>query len=80
MASGWMQVRARARQQGAELPLTISDHADWDELLQTVDDIQPGEVWVTHGREEGLVHALLKRGVKARALHLAGREENEGES
>jgi putative mRNA 3-end processing factor len=80
MASGWMQVRARARQKGAELPLTISDHADWDELLQTVADIQPAEVWVTHGREEGLVHALLSRGVKARALHLAGREEDEGEA
>jgi putative mRNA 3-end processing factor len=80
MASGWMQVRARARQQGAELPLTISDHADWDELLQTVADVQPGEVWVTHGREEALVHALLSRGVKARALHLAGRDEEEGEA
>jgi putative mRNA 3-end processing factor len=80
MASGWMQVRARARQQGAELPLTISDHADWDELLQTVQDVQAGEVWVTHGREEGLVHALLKQGVTARALSLAGREEDEGEA
>jgi putative mRNA 3-end processing factor len=80
MASGWMQVRARARQQGAELPLTISDHADWDELLQTVADVQAGEVWVTHGREEALVHALLQRGVKARALSLAGREEDEGEA
>jgi putative mRNA 3-end processing factor len=80
MASGWMQVRARARQQGAELPLTISDHADWDELLETVADVAAGEVWVTHGREEGLVHALLKRGVKARALHIAGREEDEGEA
>src|SRR4029077_16863123 len=64
MASGWMQVRARARQQGAELPLIISDHADWDELLQTVEDVAAGEVWVTHGREEALVHALLKRGRK----------------
>lgn len=80
MASGWMQVRARARQQGAELPLTISDHADWDELLQTVADVEAGEVWVTHGREEGLVHALLSRGVKARALHIAGREEEEIEA
>ena len=26
-ASGWMQVRARARQRGVELPLVISDHA-----------------------------------------------------
>ncbi|MES1152021.1 MAG: ligase-associated DNA damage response exonuclease, partial [Dongia sp.] len=77
MASGWMQVRARARQQGAELPLTISDHADWDELLQTVQDVQAPEVWITHGREEGLAHALLKRGVKARALSLLGREDEE---
>ncbi|HYD45989.1 MAG TPA: ligase-associated DNA damage response exonuclease, partial [Phenylobacterium sp.] len=30
-ASGWMRVRARARQRGVELPLIISD-ADWDEL------------------------------------------------
>lgn len=29
-ASGWMRVRARARQRGVELPLVISDHADWD--------------------------------------------------
>jgi putative mRNA 3-end processing factor len=80
MASGWMQVRARARQQGAELPLAISDHADWDELLQTVADVQAGEVWVTHGREEALVHALTQRGVKARALSLAGREDEEAEA
>ena len=77
MASGWMQVRARARQQGAELPLAISDHADWDELLQTIDDVQAPEVWVTHGREEALVYALTRQGRKARALSLAGRDEEE---
>jgi putative mRNA 3-end processing factor len=80
MASGWMQVRARARQQGAELPLTISDHADWDELLQTVEDVAASEVWVTHGREDAFVHALIRRGRKARALSLAGRDEDEGEA
>ena len=31
-ASGWMRVRARARQKGVELPLIISDHADWPAL------------------------------------------------
>src|SRR5215207_2723058 len=31
-ASGWMRVRARARQRGVELLLVISDHADWDGL------------------------------------------------
>ena len=53
-ASGWMRVRARARQRGVELPLIISDHADWDELTSTVRELHPGELWITHGREEAL--------------------------
>ena len=72
MASGWMRLRARAKQSGVELPLVISDHADWDELNATVDAVGAPEVWVTHGREEALVHALGKRGVTARALRLLG--------
>jgi len=38
-ASGWMQVRARARQRGVELPLVISDHVDWAELTATVAEL-----------------------------------------
>ncbi len=76
-ASGWMRVRQRARQRGVELPLIISDHADWDELLATVEDVAAQEVWVTHGREEALVFAVRKRGRRARALALVGREEDE---
>jgi putative mRNA 3-end processing factor len=80
MASGWMGVRARARQRGAELPLIISDHADWSELTQTLKDVGAPKVWVTHGREEALVHYARSIGIEAEALHLAGREEEEGES
>ena len=76
-ASGWMLVRQRARQRGVELPLVISDHADWDELLATIDDVQAPRVWVTHGREEALVHAARAKGVDARALALVGFEEEE---
>jgi putative mRNA 3-end processing factor len=36
-------------------------------------------VWVTHGREEALVHWSRTRGIAARALLLTGREEEEGE-
>ena len=75
MASGWMQVRGRARQRGVELPLVISDHADWDDLLATARDVQAEEVWITHGREEALAHALESRGIRARALSLIGFEE-----
>ena len=76
-ASGWMQVRARARQRGVELPLVISDHADWDELTSTIDEIRPGELWITHGREEALARWAELHGVPARALALVGYEEEE---
>ncbi len=79
MASGWMRVRARARQGGVELPLVISDHADWDELTRTLDDVAASEVWVTHGREEALIHHAASRGIRARALSLIGREEDEAQ-
>ncbi|WP_374575237.1 ligase-associated DNA damage response exonuclease [Phenylobacterium sp.] len=78
-ASGWMSVRARARQRGVELPLVISDHADWDELTATVDELRPGELWVTHGREEALVRWSGLHGVPARALALVGYEEEEAD-
>jgi putative mRNA 3-end processing factor len=75
-ASGWMRIRGRIRQRGVELPLVISDHCDWPELLATVADTGAGHVWVTHGREDALVHELAKRGVIARALRLVGREDD----
>ncbi len=74
-ASGWMGVRARARQRGVELALVLSDHADWDELTQTISEVEAAEVWVTHGREDALVHFATGAGLAARALSLAGREE-----
>jgi putative mRNA 3-end processing factor len=80
LASGWMRVKQRARQGGVELPLVISDHADWDELLATLDEVRAPEVWVTHGREEALVHAAAQRGIRARALALVGYDEEGGES
>ena len=76
-ASGWMTVRARARQRGVELPLILSDHADWDELTSTVAEIRPGELWITHGREEALARWAELNGVAARPLRLVGYEDDE---
>jgi len=75
LASGWMRVRQRAKSRGVELPLVISDHADWSELNRTIDDVGAPEVWVTHGREEALIHAMTARGIRGRALHLVGLED-----
>ena len=77
MASGWMRVRQRARQKNVELPLILSDHADWDELTTTLLEISPREVWVTHGREDALVHWCMTRQIRARALALAGFEDED---
>jgi putative mRNA 3-end processing factor len=74
-ASGWMRIRARARQRGVELPLILSDHADWDELIATIAEVRPGEVWITHGREEALARWCDLEGVPARALALVGYED-----
>ncbi|HYU12372.1 MAG TPA: ligase-associated DNA damage response exonuclease, partial [Stellaceae bacterium] len=77
LASGWMRVKQRAKARGVELPLVISDHADWDELTATLDDVGAGEIWVTHGREEALVHYAMQQGRNARTLALTGFDEEE---
>jgi putative mRNA 3-end processing factor len=71
-ASGWMRVRARARQHGVELPLVISDHADWDGLTATIAATGAAQIWVTHGAEEALVHWCGTQGMAARPLHIVG--------
>lgn len=75
MASGWMRVKQRAKQRGVELPLVISDHADWDELTSTLEEVGAGEIWVTHGAEEALIRQAALKGLKARALSLGGFED-----
>ena len=72
LASGWMRVRARARQHLVELPLVISDHADWHGLTATIAATGASEVWVTHGQEDALVHWSLMQGLQARPLDIVG--------
>lgn len=78
-ASGWMRVRARARQRGIELPLVISDHADWDGLIASITATGCEEVWVTHGAEDALVHWAGTAGLRARPLHMVGYGEEDAE-
>jgi putative mRNA 3-end processing factor len=79
MASGWMRVRQRAKAGGIELPLIISDHADWNGLLATIREVGAPEIWVTHGGEEGLIHAATRLQIRARALRLIGYGEEDSE-
>ena len=77
MASGWMRVRQRARQRNVELPLIISDHADWNELTRTIEEVNPTESWITHGREDALLRWCQLTQRRARALAMVGREDED---
>jgi putative mRNA 3-end processing factor len=77
MASGWMRIRQRARQKNVELPLIVSDHADWDELTATIQEVNPAETWITHGREEALLRWCQLNQRRARALALVGYEDED---
>lgn len=77
-ASGWMRTRKRARAANVDLPLIVSDHADWHELTQTIEEVAPGELWITHGEEAALLHWAKTKGIRARPLSIAGYGDEEG--
>jgi putative mRNA 3-end processing factor len=48
-ASGWKNLQSK------ELQLCISDHVDWNDIIETIRQVKPTEVWTTHGRGDHLV-------------------------
>lgn len=49
MASGWMQIRGARRRRAIDRGFVLSDHADWQGLLDTVAATGARNVWATHG-------------------------------
>ena len=47
------------------------------ELTRTINDTGAREVWVTHGREDALLHHIESTGRRGRALALVGREDED---
>lgn len=66
-ASGWMRVKANRKFRSYDRGFILSDHADWPQLLQTIQDSQAKKVWVDHGRSDVLVRYLNETGLKAEA-------------
>lgn len=64
-ASGWNRITKR-RQKGARvLPLTLSDHADWPGLTQTIQEVAPEALAIAYGDPEPLKHWAGARGIEA---------------
>lgn len=68
MASGWMLVRGSRRRRAVDRGFVLSDHADWPELLATIDETACEQVWITHGYAAVLARYLGERGRRAEVL------------
>jgi putative mRNA 3-end processing factor len=65
ICSGWMQVRGNQRRRNADAGFALSDHADWNGLLQAVKATGAQKVFVTHGFQSVFSRYLNEQGIAA---------------
>src|SRR5262249_794471 len=65
ICSGWMQVRGNVRRLNADAGFALSDHADWDGLLQVIKSTEAKKIFVTHGFQSSLSRYLNESGIEA---------------
>jgi putative mRNA 3-end processing factor len=66
-ASGWMRIRGARRRRAYDRGFALSDHADWNGLLETISETRAERVFVTHGYTHQLARFLVARGIDAQA-------------
>jgi len=74
-ASGWMRIRGNRRRRNYDRGFVISDHADWPDLLRTIEQTGARRVFATHGMTDALVRTLCERGIDARTLRTSFGDE-----
>ncbi|MFD1343467.1 ligase-associated DNA damage response exonuclease [Litorisediminicola beolgyonensis] len=80
-ASGWMRLRGVRRRRAADRGFVLSDHADWDGLVQAIRETQAERVFVTHGYTEIFARWLASEGWDAKVVPTEfGGEEDEPEA
>lgn len=79
-ASGWMQVRGNRRRKGYEKGFVLSDHADWNELNQTIRETKAHTVFLTHGRTDVLARYLGTQNINVQLLQTEYADEEEDAS
>lgn len=67
-ASGWMRVRGIRRRKAMDRGFVLSDHVDWPALLQTIEQSEAEQVFVTHGYTAPVVRYLRERGLQSAIL------------
>ena len=67
-ASGWMRMRGTRRRRSVQRGFVLSDHADWNGLLDAIRETGASRVLATHGRTGPMVRWLQEHGYDAAAL------------
>ena len=78
-ASGWMQIRGTRRRMSLDRGFVISDHADWDGLVNVIRETGADDILVTHGYTDVLTRWLGENGWNARVLPTPYQGEIEGD-
>lgn len=68
MLSGWALMAGSRFRYQVDAAFPLSDHADYPELLQTVEAVGPRKVWLVHGFTREFAADLRRRGYEAWAL------------
>ena len=66
--TGWALDTACRYRYGVDAAFPISDHADFPDLVRTVERVNPRQVWTLHGYASEFADVLRQRGVDATAL------------
>ena len=79
-ASGWMRLRGVRRRRAADRGFVISDHADWDGLMQAIGETGAENIYATHGYTDIFARWLNTHGYNAQVVPTEfGGEDDEAE-
>lgn len=77
ICSGWMQVRGNVRRKNADAGFVLSDHADWNGLLDSVKNTGASRVYTTHGFQSAFSRHLTELGLESYEVKTAFTGESE---
>lgn len=64
-ASGWMRIRGNRRRRSVDRGFVLSDHSDWNGLVQTIKATNAERIAITHGYATEMVRWLKEQGHQA---------------
>ncbi|MDX1471936.1 MAG: ligase-associated DNA damage response exonuclease [Flavobacteriaceae bacterium] len=80
ICSGWMQVRGNRRWKAVDAGFPVSDHADWNGLLEAVKLTEAEKVYVTHGSTATFSKYLNEIGINSAEVKTEYGQEEETET